>query len=59
MIVGEERGNEIVCDGTQYVEVHSPVDHWTYWNYEGNIAFNPVNSKSPTLREWAKTQICP
>ena len=58
-IVGDERGNEIVCDGTQYKEVHSPVDHWAYWNYEGNIAFNPVNSKSVTLREWAKNQNCP
>lgn len=58
-IIGEELGNEIVCDGTIYKEMHSEADRWAYWSYEGNEAFNPTQSKSPTLREWAKSQGCP
>lgn len=57
-VIGEEIGNEIICDGTIYKEVRSKVDNWSYLKYEGNEPIDPKISQSPTLRAWAK-KYCP
>lgn len=58
-IIGKEKGNEIICDGTVYQETYSTATNWFYWKYVGNETFNPKISKSITLKEWAENQNCP
>lgn len=57
-IVGTEKGNEIVCDGTIYKEVYSSATNWFYWKYEGNKPFNPQQSDSLNLKQWADANGC-
>lgn len=57
-IVGKEKGNEIVCDGTIYQEQYSAATNWFYWKYVGNKTFNPLKSDSLTLKDWAEENNC-
>lgn len=53
-ILGSEKGNEIVCDGTLYKEVYSPASGWFGWVYKDSEWFSPRKSKSSDLKSWAK-----
>ncbi|MGE3610858.1 MAG: hypothetical protein AB7I27_14800 [Bacteriovoracaceae bacterium] len=53
-IYGEEQGNEIVCDGTIYVETYSSVLEKFIWEFKEARSFNPRRANSKTLRIWAK-----
>lgn len=57
-LVGKEKGNEIICDGTIYQEQYSTATNWFYWKYVGNKPFNPQDSDSQTLRSWAQNNNC-
>lgn len=57
-IIGQEKGNEIICDGTIYQEQYSTATNWFYWKYIGNKPFDPKESDSSTLREWAEAHYC-
>ncbi|HLW56409.1 MAG TPA: hypothetical protein VKY27_03435 [Bacteriovoracaceae bacterium] len=57
-IVGSEKGNEIICDGTIYEERYSSATNWFYWQYVGNKSFNPQKSDSLTLKVWAEENNC-
>jgi hypothetical protein len=53
-VIGSEKGNEIVCDGTVYKEVYSPASGWFGWVYKDSEWFDPKKSKSKDLKSWAK-----
>lgn len=57
-VVGKEKGNEIICDGTVYKEQYSAATNWFYWKYEGNRPFDPLKSDSLTLKQWAEAHGC-
>lgn len=54
-IIGSEKGNEIICDGTIYKEYYSSSNNWFRWVYKDSEWFNPSSSKSQTLKDWAKS----
>lgn len=53
-IMGKEKGNEVICDGTIYKEIYSPSTGWFRWDYVGSDWFSPTKAKSNDLRKWAK-----
>ncbi len=57
-VVGKEKGNEIVCEGTIYKEQYSTASNWFYWQYVGNKPFNPQKSDSLSLKGWAENNGC-
>lgn len=57
-IVGNEKGNEVICDGTIYEERYSAATNWFYWQYIGNKPFKPQKSDSLTLKAWAEENNC-
>jgi hypothetical protein len=56
--VGDEEGNEFVCEGTIYKERYSANSNWFYYNYERSESFHPGTSKSDDLKNWAYQQDC-
>ena len=57
-IWGREKGNEIICEGTNYIQKYSTSSGWFYWEYRNSYSFNPYSSKNQNLNDWGKTA-CP
>lgn len=51
---GDEKGNEVVCAGTVYIEKYDALRGWFFWDYDHSEKFSPKKAKSVTLNAWAK-----